>query len=143
MSALLIQFFYEEVSFKLDQEQKVCEWIITVIGEEKLKAGVINIIFCNDNYLLELNQRFLDRNSFTDVIAFDYREKDDEVSGDIFISIDRTTDNALQFEQAPEKELLRVIIHGILHLCGYEDQDDKESSLMTRKEDNYLSLLPS
>lgn len=141
MSAL-IQFFYEEVSFKLDQEQKVCEWITKVIHEENLKAGVINIIFCNDAYLLDLNQRFLDRNTLTDVIAFDYRENDEEVSGDIFISIDRTLDNASKFDQSPEKELLRVIIHGTLHLCDYNDQTDEEKSLMTRKEDIYLSLLP-
>ena len=141
MSAL-IQFFYEEVSFKLDREQEICDWIQEAITEEKLKAGVINIIFCNDKYLLDLNQRFLDRNTLTDVIAFDYSENDNEVSGDIFISIDRITDNASKFGQTTEKELLRVIIHGSLQRGGDDDQNNDDKSLMTRKEDNYLSLLP-
>lgn len=140
MSAL-IQFFSEEVSYKLDHEEKIHDWIIDVIKEENLKPGVINYIFCNDNYLHELNQRFLDRNTLTDVIAFDYRESEDEVSGDVFISIERTEENASTFDQVPEKELLRVIIHGTLHLCGYDDHNAEDKVIITEKEDKYLSLL--
>jgi len=138
----MIQFFSEEVSYTLDRDQEVIEWIVDVIGKENLKVGVINYIFCNDEYLLELNQRFLERDTLTDVIAFDYRENDEEVAGDVFISIDRTTENALKFGQLPEKEVLRVIIHGSLHLCGYDDHNAEDKLLMTAKEDKYLSLLP-
>ena len=122
MSAL-IQFFSEEVSFKLRHELKIHDWIKKVVEEEDLTAGVINIIFCNDDYLLELNQRFLGRDTLTDVIAFDYSESEDEVSGDVFISVERTSENADKFDQSPEQEVLRVIIHGTLHLCGYDDHD--------------------
>lgn len=138
----MIQFFSEEVSFTLDREQEIIDWIMKVIDQEKLKAGVINYIFCNDDYLLELNQRYLDRDTLTDVIAFDYSEADEEVSGDVFISVERTSENAEKFGQLPEKEILRVIVHGSLHLCGYDDQEADDKLLMTAKEDKYLSLLP-
>jgi rRNA maturation RNase YbeY len=138
----MIQFFSEEVSFTLDREQEIIDWINLVIKEEKLKPGFINFIFCNDNYLLELNQRFLGRDTLTDVIAFDYSESDEEVSGDVFISVERTSENAQKFGQLPEKEVLRVIIHGTLHLCGYDDHEANDKLLMTAKEDKYLSLLP-
>jgi probable rRNA maturation factor len=138
----MIQFFSEEVSFTLDREPEIIDWINVVIREEKLISGVINFIFCNDNYLLELNQRFLGRDTLTDVIAFDYSESDEEVSGDVFISVDRTSENAEKFGQLPEKEVLRVIIHGTLHLCGYDDHEADDKLLMTAKEDKYLSLLP-
>ena len=138
----LIQFFSEEVSFTLDQEQQIHDWLVQVVKDEGLTAGVINYIFCNDDYLLELNQRFLERDTLTDVIAFDYSESEEEVSGDVFISVERTTENAEKFEQSPEEEVLRVIIHGTLHLCGYDDHDADDKALMTSKEDKYLSLLP-
>jgi len=141
MSAL-IQFFSEDIDYRLGHEPVIHDWILLVIETEGFKAGVINIIFCNDVYLLELNQRFLERDTLTDVIAFDYREKESEISGDVFISHDRTTDNAKKFGQTFDKENHRVIIHGILHLCGYNDKTAEEKAGMTLKEDNYLSLLP-
>ncbi len=137
----LIQFFSEELEFHLENESRVHDWILEVIKAEDLQAGVINIIFCNDTYLLDLNQRFLDRDTLTDVIAFDYRENDDDVSGDVFISIERIRDNATQLGQSPGVEVQRVIIHGILHLCGYADKTVEEKASMTAKEDKYLSLL--
>ena len=138
----LIQFFSEEVVFELENENSIREWIIDVIDQEALKAGVINVIFCNDSYLLDLNQRFLERDTLTDVIAFDYREEGDEVSGDVFISIERVRDNASSIGHTFDSEVRRVVIHGILHLCGYRDSNPTEKSEMTSKEDNYLSLLP-
>jgi len=117
------------------------DWLLNAISSEALKAGVINIIFCNDAYLLDLNQRFLERDTLTDVIAFDYREDGDEVSGDVFISIERIRDNARQLGHPYESEVKRVIIHGILHLCGYSDSLSSEKEEMTSKEDYYLSLL--
>lgn len=137
----LIQFFSEEVVFSMPDEPRVHDWIIRTITDEKLEAGVINIIFCNDDYLLDLNQKFLDRDTLTDVIAFDYREEGNEVSGDVFISIERIRDNASQLKQSLDHELNRVIIHGILHLCGYADKTPGQKAAMTAKEDKYLSLL--
>lgn len=138
----LIQFFSEEIDFTLSNESVVIAAIQNLIQQEKQAPGVINIIFCNDNYLLDLNQRFLDRDTLTDVIAFDYREEDGEVAGDIFISIERAQDNALQYKQTVSHEVIRVVFHGILHLCGYADKTEEEKSIMTSKEDYYLSLLP-
>jgi rRNA maturation RNase YbeY len=138
----LIQFFYEEIDFSLENEGKVTAWIEDTIAGEALEPGVINIIFCSDDYLLDLNQRFLDRDTLTDVIAFDYADEEKSVSGDVFISIERIQDNAIKFKISEDHELFRVIIHGILHLCGYTDKTDEEKSEMTVLEDKYLSLLP-
>lgn len=138
----LIQFFSEGVSFRLEHASEIQQWLFSIIQQEDLEAGVINYIFCDDNYLLELNQKFLERDTLTDVIAFNYSESANEVSGDIFISIERTRENASRFDQSPEYELLRVIAHGILHLCGYDDKDAEQKKQMTLKEDKYLSLLP-
>jgi len=137
----LIQFFSEEVDFILNDDKLVHDWIISVIVEENQQAGVINIIFCDDEYLLDLNLRFLDRNILTDVIAFDYRDENNDVSGDIFISIERIRDNAKNFRQSFDLEVKRVLIHGVLHLCGYDDKSDDDKAAMTLKEDKYLSLL--
>lgn len=141
MSAL-IQFFSEGIAFELEHEHAVHDWLIGLIASEGLVAGVINYIFCDDDYLLELNQKFLERDTLTDVIAFDYSEEEGEVSGDVFISLERTRENAAQFDQSSDIELLRVIAHGMLHLCGYGDKEAAEKEEMTRKEDKYLSLLP-
>jgi len=139
----LIQFFSEEVDFSLDDESLIRDWILNVVRSETLDAGVINLIFCNDVYLLDLNQRFLERDTLTDVIAFDYGEEGNEVSGDIFISIDRVRENALSYGLPAHLEVHRVIIHGILHLCGYRDSAAVEKAEMRSKEDKYLSLLTS
>ncbi|NQT76569.1 MAG: rRNA maturation RNase YbeY [Bacteroidetes bacterium] len=141
MSSLL-QFFSEEVDFKLSDEKVIHDWIIQSISQEKQNTGVLNIIFCTDEYLLDLNQRFLHRETLTDVIAFDYRENEDEVSGDIFISAERAEENALRFNQSFEFEIFRIIIHGVLHLLSYSDKSSADQSIMTDKEDYYLSLLP-
>lgn len=138
----LIQFFSEEIDFTLSNETALIASIEDLIVKEKQSADVINIIFCNDNYLLDLNQRFLERDTLTDVIAFDYKEEEGEVAGDIFISIDRARDNALKYDQTEVHEVIRVIFHGILHLCGYADKTDEQKAVMTSKEDYYLSLLP-
>lgn len=138
----LIQFFYEEVDFVLENERQIHDWILDSVSSEDFNAGVINFIFCSDDYLLDLNQRFLDRDTLTDVIAFDYGEDDGYISGDIFISVDRIHDNAMKFNIGTDQELNRVIIHGILHLCGYTDSSDEEKAAMTALEDKYLSLLP-
>jgi rRNA maturation RNase YbeY len=138
----LIQFFEEEVHYKPAGEESLKEWILHSVEKEGGGISVLNIIFCKDDYLLELNQRFLERDTLTDVIAFDYHEEENEVSGDIFISIDRIRENAEIFGQSLDKEVKRVIIHGVLHLLGYDDRDPGSKLQMTAKEDYYLSLLP-
>jgi rRNA maturation RNase YbeY len=137
----LIQFFSEGVDFKIESEKAVIQWLLDTVSSEGRQAAVINIIFCNDEYLLDLNQRFLDRDTLTDVIAFDYHEEDKEASGDIFISIERISDNAGRLSLSFEEELYRVLVHGILHLCGLSDATADEKAFMTSKEDKYLSLL--
>lgn len=121
----------------------VKNWIKSVIGQENLiqnkvyTAGEINIILVSDQYLYELNQKYLNRNDYTDIITFDYNEEN-IVNGDLVISLDRVEENANSFEISPEKELLRVIIHGILHLMGYKDGSNAEKGVMTEKENYYL-----
>jgi probable rRNA maturation factor len=138
----LIQFFEEDVHYKPAGEEAIKEWIVQCVEKEGGHISMLNIIFCNDEYLLELNQRFLERETLTDVIAFDYHEEENEVSGDVFISIDRIRENADVFGQTLINETNRVIIHGVLHLLGYDDRNAGSKQKMTGKEDYYLSLLP-
>jgi rRNA maturation RNase YbeY len=136
-----ILYFNEEVSFLLKNKRKINKWIYSSIQSEDEKPGAINYIFCSDNYLLKLNQKYLNHNNYTDIITF---ENDDRfISGDIFISVDRVTENARELDLQFEEELHRVMIHGVLHLIGYKDKSEEEKRLMTKKEDYYLSLLPN
>ncbi|HPM28856.1 MAG TPA: rRNA maturation RNase YbeY [Chryseolinea sp.] len=135
-----IQFFYEDVDFKLNSPRKTASWIKTSIKEEKKTAGDLNFIFCSDNHLLNMNIEYLQHNTYTDIITFDNSEQDQLISGDIFISIDRVQANASKFQKKPDDELHRVIIHGVLHLIGYSDKTSKNKSIMRGKEDAYLSL---
>lgn len=135
----MISFNYE-LDFKLPNEEEVSVWISSVISSEDFKEGDINYIFCNDEYLLNLNVEFLKHDSLTDIISFDY-SVGKELHGDIFISIERVIDNAKSFEVSFEKELNRVLVHGILHYCGYKDKSDKDLKLMREKEDHYLNEL--
>ncbi len=135
----MISFNYE-LDFKLPNEEEVSVWISSVISSEDFKEGDINYIFCNDEYLLNLNVEFLKHDSLTDIISFDY-SVGKELHGDIFISIERVIDNAKSFEVSFEKELNRVLVHGVLHYCGYKDKSDKDVKLMREKEDHYLNEL--
>lgn len=135
----MISFNYE-LDFKLPNEEEVSVWISSVISSEDFKEGDINYIFCNDEYLLNLNVEFLKHDSLTDIISFDY-SVGKELHGDIFISIERVIDNAKSFEVSFEKELNRVLVHGVLHYCGYKDKSDKDAKVMREKEDHYLNEL--
>jgi probable rRNA maturation factor len=135
-----IQFFAEQVVFKLKHPRKTSNWIKSTITKEKKKVGSINFIFCSDAYLLEINQQYLNHNTLTDIVTFDNSEDDSIIEGDIFISIDRVSENALKFERPTDEELHRVIIHGILHLIGYSDKSTLQKTEMRKKEDAYLSL---
>lgn len=113
-----------------------------VAGSEIKRLGAINIIFCSDNYILEVNMKYLQHDYFTDIITFDYCEKD-VLSGDLFISVDSVRENAAFYKTEFNDELNRVIVHGLLHLIGYDDHTDEEVAVMRSKEDYYLSLRTS
>lgn len=134
----MITFNYE-TEFKLLAKANIANWISKSIVNEAFKEGDINFIFCDDNYLLDMNVKYLKHKTLTDIISFDY-SLGKIVSGDIFISIDRIRDNALKYEVKFDDELKRVIIHGILHFCGYNDKTKEDKRLMRKKEDYYLSL---
>lgn len=134
----MITFNYE-TEFKLFAKANIANWISKSIVNEAFKEGDINFIFCDDNYLLDMNVKYLKHKTLTDIISFDY-SLGKIVSGDIFISIDRIRDNALKYEVKFDDELKRVIIHGILHFCGYNDKTKEDKRLMRKKEDYYLSL---
>ena len=114
------------------------KWLKVVIREEKKKPWYLNFIFCSDEYLLELNKTYLRHETLTDILTFPYQDNPDTISGDIFISIDRVMENAAEFRQDFEKELQRVMVHGVLHLIGYSDHGKKKKKIMTEREDHYL-----
>jgi len=134
-----INFFAEETDFKPKEKQKIRQWVLdTTKSEGFKKITELNFIFCSDAYLLEINKQYLQHDTFTDIVTFDSSEDDDIIAGDIFISIDRIQENASKFKVAERDELHRVIIHGVLHLCGYPDKKPEDKKLMTSKEDEYL-----
>ncbi len=132
-----IKFFNEQIDFQPEKPQAIQKWISSVIESKGYTVGTINYIFCSDEYLLVLNQRYLDHDTYTDIITFDYTV-DSVISGDIFISVDRVRDNAASYNKTFENELQRVIIHGILHLCGQEDKNESDNIQMHAQEDLYL-----
>lgn len=135
----MINFNYE-IDFELHDEQKVSAWISDTIINEERKEGEINYIFCDDLYLHKLNVEFLDHDTLTDIISFDYTVGN-ELHGDVFISIDRVKDNAEEYGISVAKEVRRVMVHGVLHYCGYKDKTTEDSKVMRDKENHYLSLL--
>jgi rRNA maturation RNase YbeY len=135
----MINFNYE-TAFSLGNEMQLSEWIKKVISTEGYKLEEVNYIFCDDEYLLKLNVEFLDHDTLTDIISFDY-SVGKIIQGDVFISIERVADNAKDFKVAMLEELQRVMVHGILHYCGYNDKSESEEILMRQKEDHYLKQL--
>jgi rRNA maturation RNase YbeY len=135
-----INFFSEDIVFKIRHPRKVSTWIKESIERETKALRSINIIFCSDERLLSINKQFLNHHTLTDIITFDTRENNAELEGEIYISIDRVTENATKFGVLFEDELHRVIIHGILHLIGYTDKKSEAKLLMRKKEDTYLLL---
>lgn len=134
----MIQFNYEN-DFNLDNEADYGSWLSAVISSEKKKEGDINYIFCDDDYLHKLNVEYLDHDTLTDVISFDY-SLGNEISGDCFISIERVVDNAKDFNVGFDEELRRVLVHGLLHYCGYKDKSEADEAMMRKKEDEKLLL---
>jgi len=134
----MINYFYEETS-RIKDEEKKSIWIENIISKENKKLGDINYIFCNDDYLLNINKDYLNHDYYTDIITFDYCEEN-YISGDIFISLQRVLDNVQLHKVKYEEELNRVIVHGILHLCGYKDKTEGEQKIMRSKEDFYIEM---
>lgn len=135
----MISFNYE-TDFVISEEDETISWITNAIISEGFKLGEINYIFCEDDYLHQINVEFLKHDTLTDIISFDYTVGK-IIQGDIYISVDRVQDNATDFDVSFDSELHRVMIHGILHYCGYKDKTVADSKLMRQKEDQYLSLL--
>lgn len=133
----MISFNYE-TDFKLENETKISEWISKAVTSENCKEGELNYIFCSDDYLHKINVDFLNHDTLTDIISFDY-SVGKELHGDIYISVERVEDNAKDFDVSFEDELARVMIHGILHYCGYKDKSYEDAKLMRTKENYYLS----
>jgi len=131
--------FFSEIKFKLQQKRTIKNWLIEVAKQEKKKIGNLNVIFYNDKQLLEINKQYLNHDTLTDIITFDYSEKE-LLHGDIFISVERVKENAQKFNVSFEEELGRVMAHGILHLCGYKDKNNNEKKLMKQKEEEALLL---
>lgn len=136
----MVNFLSEKIDFSLKNQKKIKNWIKEIIMEENFQAGDINFIFCSDEYIYEINKKYLNHDYYTDVISFDYTENK-MINGDIFISIDRINDNAKEFNIPFEEELYRVIIHGILHILGYKDKLKKDLEIMRIKENLCLKKL--
>lgn len=134
-----INFFSEDTDYKPKHKTALRTWIMETIREEGYKADEISIILCSDPYLLAVNKQYLQHDTYTDIVTFDNSEEAEVIAGDIFISIDRVQENAAKFGVAERDELHRVIIHGILHLCGYGDKNKEDKTRMTEKEDFYLA----
>jgi rRNA maturation RNase YbeY len=134
----MISFNYE-LDFQLHNETLYSEWISKVIVSENKKEGEINYIFCDDNYLLDLNQKFLNHDTLTDIISFDY-SLGNNLHGDVYISIERVQENAIDFGVDFDDELKRVMIHGILHYCGYKDKSENDELIMRRKEEEKIKM---
>nr|WP_315200445.1 rRNA maturation RNase YbeY [uncultured Flavobacterium sp.] len=134
----MINFNYES-EFTLENEEAIATWLSAVIVSENKSEGEINYIFCDDEYLHKINLEYLNHDTLTDIISFDYT-MGNEISGDIFVSIERVLDNAKDYKTLFEDELKRVLVHGVLHYCGYKDKSDDDETLMRSKEDEKVAM---
>ena len=135
----MVSYFTQDTDFKFKSKRLTSQWLKLVAQAESKKLGAISIIFCSDKYLLDINKKYLNHEYFTDIITFDYCEGD-LISGDLFISIDSVKDNSDYYKSCFEDELNRVIVHGVLHLIGYDDHTESDVAVMRSKEDFYLNI---
>ncbi len=135
----MISYYFEDTDFVFRAKTLNSKWLRLVAESEIRRIGQISIIFCSDNYILDVNQRYLQHDYFTDIITFDYCDGD-RISGDLFISVDSVRENSIEYGTEFNDELNRVIVHGILHLIGYDDHSDDDIAVMRSKENYYLSL---
>lgn len=138
----MVRYFFEDTDFQFKPKRFTSTWLKTVAESEIRRLGEVNLIFCSDNYILDINQRFLQHDYFTDIITFDYCEGN-VISGDLFISVDSVRENSLEYGTEFEDELNRVIVHGVLHLVGYDDHTEEDVKEMRSKENYYLDLRKS
>ncbi len=129
--------FYSETDFKLQQEEQISKWITKIITSEGFEEGEVSFIFCDDEYLHKLNVEFLNHDSLTDIISFD-NSLGKQINGDIYISVDRVLENSKTFKTTFLNELHRVIIHGVLHFCGFKDKSEEDAKTMRSKENEAL-----
>jgi probable rRNA maturation factor len=134
----MINFNYES-DFTLDNEEAVATWLSSVIVSENKTEGEINYIFCDDEYLHKINVEYLDHDTLTDIISFDYT-MGNEISGDVFVSVERVLDNSKDYNTSFDEELKRVLVHGVLHYCGYKDKSEADETLMRSKEEEKLAM---
>jgi probable rRNA maturation factor len=135
-----VNFFTEDIDFKVAHPRKTSAWITKIVKKEKAALASVNFIFCSDRYLLGLNAKHLNHKTLTDIITFDYSTSRKSIEGDVFISIERVRENSVKFRKTFDDELHRVLIHGVLHLLGYDDNTPKAKSSIHEKEDICLSL---
>ena len=135
----MIRYFCEDIRFTYKNKLANNRWLKMVAGSEIRKIGDINVIFCSDNYILDVNMKYLQHDYFTDIITFDYCEGK-VLSGDLFISVDSVRENSIEFGTDFEEELHRVIVHGVLNLIGYDDHTEEDKKLMRQKENYYLQM---
>lgn len=134
-----INFQCVDVESPFDRPRRVKQWIVECIEIEGKKCGAIEYIFCSDQYLLKINQDFLDHDTYTDIVTFDQSSNEDLIQGELFISVDRIKDNAQIHQTQEYDELLRVVIHGVLHLIGFKDKSDEEAALMRKMEEKCIA----
>ena len=134
----MINYFFEEID-KVEIHSKTSEWLKNLIQTENKKLGEINYIFCDDEYLHKINVEYLDHDTLTDIISFDYTVGN-LIQGDIFVSIERVKDNANDFNVSFDEELKRVLSHGVLHYCGYKDKSPEDEALMRSKEEEKMQM---
>lgn len=135
-----VHFFSEDTSFQLEGSDSYSSWVNQIISNHSFELQDLNYIFCSDDYLLKINQEHLNHDYYTDIITFDNSESPAEIEGDIFISVDRVTENAKENSSPFQNELSRVLAHGLLHLFGFSDKTDEEKKVMREKEDACISL---
>lgn len=135
----MVSYFAEDTAFAFKEKRLTSRWLKFVAQSEAKRLGDIAIIFCSDNYILDVNIKYLQHDYYTDIITFDYCEGD-KLSGDLFISIDSVRENASFYRSSFPDELNRVIVHGLLHLIGYDDHSEEDIAVMRSKENYYLSL---
>lgn len=138
----MVRYFCEDIKFNFKDKLSNNRWLKLVAGSEIKKLGDINVIFCSDNYILDVNMKYLQHDYFTDIITFDYCQGD-VLSGDLFISVDSVRENAVEYGAEFDEEIHRVIVHGLLHLIGYDDHTPEDQKTMREKENYYLALRSS
>lgn len=134
----MVSYFFEDTNFKFNRRRLTSQWLKFTAESEIKRIGQVNIIFCSDNYILDINQKYLQHDYFTDIITFDYCEGK-TLSGDLFISVDTVRENSIFYGTEFDDELNRVIVHGLLHLIGYDDHSEEDQKTMRSKEDYYLA----